>query len=107
MSKKFDRAALLDSIEAEFGKGCAAICEERARQKEVKGYDLEMDSHLYNDEELAQAAVTYALKPDDAVEREVFWPWDFKMYNPTPDNRKREFEKAGALLAAQIDVSTI
>jgi hypothetical protein len=107
MSKKFERAALLDSIEAEFGKGCAAICEERARQKEVKGYDLERDSHLYKDEELAEASVTYALSEKFLHSKSQLWPWDIEMYNPTPNNRLREFQKSGALMAAQIDVTIL
>lgn len=99
------RAQSLREVEHVFGMGCALICRERARQKEVKGYDIERDKHLYDDEQLAKAAVTYAvrLKPDGA-DRSLWWPWDKKYWNPTPENRTREFEKAGALLAAQLDV---
>jgi hypothetical protein len=33
----------------------------------------------------------------------MFWPWNFKWWKPHPDNRIRDFEKAGALIAAEID----
>jgi hypothetical protein len=35
--------------------------------------------------------------------RIVAWPWDKGWWKPTPDNRIRELEKAGALIAAEID----
>tara|TARA_R110002020_G_scaffold318905_10_gene534570 strand:- start:2817 stop:3158 length:342 start_codon:yes stop_codon:yes gene_type:complete len=101
-----DREQLLQEIEKEFGPGCAAICKERARQKEVKGYDVERDLETYYGcEQLADASATYAMPPNDAIEREVFWPWDVNMFNPTPENRQKEFEKSGALMAAQLDVT--
>jgi hypothetical protein len=31
------------------------------------------------------------------------WPFDRSWYKPTPENRIRELEKAGALIAAEID----
>ncbi len=105
MSRFLKRDELLEAIEAEFGHGCAVICIERARQKEVRGYDINRDAALYRNGELAQAATAYSL--DHKVfkgTKKTLWPWALEMYNPTPDNRKREFEKAGALLAAQIDV---
>ena len=101
-----NREQLLQEIEKEFGSGCAAICKERARQKEVKGYDVERDLETYyENEELADASATYAMPPNDAIEREVFWPWNANMFNPTPDNRQREFEKSGALMAAPLAVT--
>ena len=99
------RQELLEAIEKEFGAGCAAICKERARQKEVKGYDVERDLEIYYDnEQLAAASASYALEPD-RYERDLAWPWDITMFNSTPDNRQREFEKSGALMAAQLDVT--
>ena len=95
---------LLQEIEKEFGPGCAAICKERTRQKEVKGYDVERDLKIYyENEELAKASVTYAMPL--GVDRISYWPWSPKFWNPTPDNRQREFEKSGALMAAQLDVT--
>tara|TARA_B100000378_G_scaffold236018_1_gene202709 strand:- start:18146 stop:18472 length:327 start_codon:yes stop_codon:yes gene_type:complete len=106
-----NREELLQEIEKEFGPGCAAICKERARQKEVKGYDINRDKEIYYDnEELANASAAYAITPASAphhFRRSSLWPWNPDMYNETPLNRLREFEKAGALLAAQIDVSCL
>lgn len=100
-----NRNQLLKEIENEFGYGCAKICKERARQKEVKGYDLKRDTAFYQNEELVSAAVSYSLDHKTfSGTKKTLWPWDLEMYNPTPNNRRREFEKAGALLAAQIDV---
>tara|TARA_B100002049_G_scaffold145952_1_gene108412 strand:+ start:5552 stop:5896 length:345 start_codon:yes stop_codon:yes gene_type:complete len=99
------RQELLEAIEKEFGAGCAAICKERARQKEVKGYDFERDLQVYyENEELASASLAYAMNNTD-WRREEFWPWHQEFWNPTPDNRQREFEKSGALMAAQLDVT--
>ena len=62
-------------------------------------------------EEMALAAACYAL-PDRAKQSffmsslpavSYLWPWDRKWWKPTPDNRIRELEKAGALIAAEID----
>jgi len=67
---------------------------------------LEHDSIGNNNEELAQAAALYAL-PEvfRSYEYDVrnIWPWDFKWWKPTPNDRVRELVKAGALIAAEID----
>tara|TARA_B100000378_G_scaffold203508_1_gene166879 strand:+ start:596 stop:913 length:318 start_codon:yes stop_codon:yes gene_type:complete len=100
-----NRTELLKAIEKEFGIGCAVICKERARQKEVKGYDVKRDrDQYYKNEELAEAAVAYAVFPDPQIDRTAFWPWSLECWNPTPDKREIEFGKAGALIAAQLDV---
>lgn len=98
------RDELLKEIEKEFGPGCMLICKERARQKVVKGYDINRDKELYQNEELANASMTYAMD-DEEWDRDSFWPWSLEYWNPTPDNRQREFEKSGALMAAQLDVT--
>ncbi|WP_028376015.1 hypothetical protein [Leeuwenhoekiella sp. MAR_2009_132] len=104
-----NREQLLQEIEKEFGPGCAAICKERARQKEVKGYDVEKDlKTYYENEELANASAAYAVTPATQMhhfKRSSLWPWSPDMYNETPLNRQREFEKSGALMAAQLDVT--
>ncbi len=100
-----NREELLQEIEKEFGAGCMLICKERARQKEVKGYDVDRDKNFYRNYELAQASVCYGM--DAKVfksSRLTLWPWDLEYFNPSPENRMREFEKSGALMAAQIDV---
>ena len=86
--------------------GIELITEERKRQIEVEGWMLEHDSIGNNNEELAQAAALYAL-PEVFRSYEYglrnIWPWDFKWWKPTPNDRVRELVKAGALIAAEID----
>jgi len=89
--------------------GVELIAKERQRQIEELGYNYENDS-LYANNQLAEAAATYALVPiinDVMTSKEngipYLWPWDAKYYKPTPDDRIRELVKAGALIAAQID----
>jgi hypothetical protein len=93
--------------------GIDLIAIERKRQIEELGYDYTNDS-LYADEQLAQAAATYAMPKrlremyasylvgsDSWIPR--WWPWSFKYWKPTPEDRVKELSKAGALIAAQID----
>lgn len=87
--------------------GCDLIVKERERQIKELGYNDELYSH----NELANAAICYALHPserdmenDDGVSLNIaLWPWDKVCYKPSPDNRIKELTKAGALIAAQID----
>lgn len=97
--------------------GIELIGEERARQITKEGYGAEHDTR-HNDDELAMAAVAYALPDsidktdlssalkylDVTLQREIFWPWDHSFFKPSPYNdRIRELVKAGALIAAEID----
>jgi len=91
--------------------GVELIAIERKRQIEELGYDYAHD-HLYADEQLAKAGAVYALPNklrelwwgnDWASITRRFWPWDWKYWKPTPDDRIKELAKAGALIAAQID----
>lgn len=88
------------------------IAEERQRQIEVEGFTAEHDEQ--NDDcELAAAAAAYAFAPfmnyeireGYKVPPEPMWPewWLAKWWKPCPDNRIRELQKAGALIAAEID----
>lgn len=90
--------------------GIDLITQERWRQVDEEGYDLGHDSEHIGDE-LALAAAVYALPRYRRNEipggvgptlKEGLWPayWDFK---PGPD-RIRELAKAGALIAAEIDL---
>jgi hypothetical protein len=90
--------------------GVERIAAERKRQIEKEGYSLEHDDD-WEDNELALAAACYAMpKKDRKVKngfcvsiRRYLWPWDQRYWRPTPKNRIRELEKAGALIAAEID----
>ena len=92
--------------------GAELIAQERQRQIEEEGWTVEHDAQHSNGE-LVLAAMCYAstyLK--DKSGPTIFfksktcpamWPWDEKWWKPSPDDRKRELVKAGALIAAEID----
>lgn len=90
--------------------GIELIAEERKRQIEVEGWKPEHDDVVNNCNQLADAAACYAMS-EDARAIETFddrvlncvWPWQKEWWKPTPDNRIRELQKAGALIAAEID----
>lgn len=80
------------------------IAEERQRQIDMEGFTPEGDDQ-YKEEQLANAAVCYALPnelkiPDAPL---GIWPWPDQWYKPCPEDRIRELQKAGALIAAEID----
>ena len=92
--------------------GIELIAEERQRQIGVEGWTAEHDEK-HTDGQLAKAAACYAV-PDNAlslaspvyhiqVDRKIWWPFDWLWWKPTPDSRIRELQKAGALIAAEID----
>jgi hypothetical protein len=87
--------------------GVELIADERKRQIEVEKWDYKHDS-VYDHEELAMAGAIYAT-PHVVRDYEpngipVLWPWDGKWWKPNPKDRIRELVKAGALIAAQIDL---
>lgn len=84
--------------------GTELIAEERQRQIVSEGWTAEHDAK-HTKCELSRAGAIYALNED---ERETFfiaypWPWDNNWFKPTPKDRIRELQKAGALIAAEID----
>jgi hypothetical protein len=83
--------------------GIELIAEERQRQIEVEGWTLEHDIKNAPNE-LAIAASCYCL-PEGKREFRVRdqWPFAYEWWKPTPENRIRELQKAGALIAAEID----
>jgi hypothetical protein len=86
--------------------GIERIAAERKRQIDEEGWTAEHDDKLVL-KDLALAAVCYAV-PDSYREllgdKKIWiWPWAKKWWKPTPGNRIRELEKAGALIAAEID----
>ena len=89
--------------------GIELIAEERQRQIEIKGYTKEHDDNEHTAGELTMAAMCYAMEPiwRPAEIAPLGWPWigpnDMDGFKPTPGNRIRELQKAGALIAAEID----
>lgn len=91
--------------------GTELIAQERQRQIDVEGWTPEHDA-THRDGEMAISAACYALvelarrhpkfiNVADVID--VLWPFGSCEFKPTPDNRIRELEKAGALIAAEID----
>lgn len=92
--------------------GIRLIAEERQRQIEVEGYSMQSDvRRYYNSQNLALAAVAYALPEElttewqrqNLIHRSNLFPWAKEYWKPTPENRIKELVKAGALIAAEID----
>jgi hypothetical protein len=93
--------------------GIELIAEERQRQIEVEGFTSQHDDKHSNGE-LANAAAVYAIDPmggDASNMVQTLWPWDkswlkISCNENTEDNpvgRIRDLQKAGALIAAEID----
>lgn len=91
--------------------GIERIAKERKRQIEEEGWTLARDREVHLFGRLAVAAGCYALMSDptpgiQAIAR-FLWPWDQMWWKPgEPGNTSasiRRLEKAGALIAAEID----
>jgi hypothetical protein len=81
------------------------IAIERRRQVVDEGYSLEHDDEAHDVNDLAYAAACYALPnyAREEVRKPKWWPWTAKSWKPTPDDRRRELVKAGALIVAEIE----
>ena len=87
------------------GDGLDRIAAERRRQVEVEGWTPEHDASLHDSGELVLAARCYAaaaLSPRRHSRPPTTWPWNKARWKPSPDPI-RTLEKAGALIAAEID----
>lgn len=91
--------------------GIELIAEERQRQIKEEGW-TESHDKLHTEGELANAAAYYALTETMINIMDIswgndmhlhIWPFDLKWLKRTPNNRIRELQKAGALIAAEID----
>lgn len=93
--------------------GLSLIAAEQQRQRTTLGFTAQSDRVCYDDDgdgDLARAAACYALPDDDdrglgggETGAPFHWPWDERLWKPTPDDRVRELVKAGALIASEID----
>ena len=83
--------------------GIELIAAERKRQIEVEGWTLGHDDH-HDGQELALAAAAYALPRGHKNRLDHFGEtgWEMESWKPE-QSRIRELEKAGALIAAEID----
>lgn len=89
--------------------GVQMIAEERQRQINHEGWTEEHDDQ-HNDGSLAQAAAAYACAElyrrttsEGYDNTPHMWPFEKKWWKPTPEDRIRELQKSGALIAAEID----
>lgn len=88
--------------------GCSLIAKERALQISVEGWTSQHDD-LHKRGEMADAASCYAkiaamnsyIAPVP-LDKPINWPWDEEWWKPSSDPI-RNLEKAGALIAAEID----
>jgi hypothetical protein len=80
--------------------GAERIAAERQRQIEKEGWTPEHDAE-HADGQLARAAACYV---EITFDRHVShdWPWDLRWWKPSK-RKIRNLEKAGALIAAEID----
>lgn len=83
--------------------------EERQRQIDVEGWTPEHDAK-HDTGYLACAAAAYACAEiyrrttkEGFDNMPAMWPFEREWWKPTPENRIRELQKAGALIAAEID----
>lgn len=87
--------------------GIELIAEERARQISSEGWTSEHDD-THKEAQMARAAATYAIEAFSKaskikVRRPLgLWPWGDEWWKPAADPI-RNLEKAGALIAAEID----
>lgn len=87
------------------------IAAERARQVSKEGWTTEHDDG-HHPGELALAAACYAIPEGRRVpigmkvpgNPPALWPWEIDWWKPTPNDRIRELVKAGALIAAEIEL---
>lgn len=86
--------------------GIELITEERRRQIEEKGYTVVHDA-LHSPQQLADAAIAYAMHPFYRRARFNWWPWQPSAFKPGGAGRVRDLTKAGALIAAAIDAELL
>lgn len=87
--------------------GTELIAEERHRQIEKEGWTSQHDDK-HNDGDLAAAGGCYAITTfnntiDPRIMPPQWWPFEERWWKPTPDNKIKQLQKAGALIAAEID----
>lgn len=90
-----------------FPTGVQRIAEERRRQIELCGHTTRKDRTTYRRHELVVAAMAYAKASVDfglldGGKPPRGWPWPVDHWKPSPIST-RNLEKAGALIAAQLD----
>lgn len=94
-----------DKTKVRLKSGIERIADERERQIKVEGWDAKHDDKHFNGT-MAIAGACYALygwRKDYTEIAEGKFPFDNKWFKPSKENLIRNLEKAGALIAAEID----
>lgn len=90
-------------IEALRSPGIEGIAAERLRQIEIESFDTDNDDD-YDRDELIGAALSYLWNhwfADGVGGRPpIVWPWEARWWKPK--SRRRDLERAGALIAAEL-----
>lgn len=83
-------------------KAIDAMTIARARQVVNHGFNSTHDDKMNPSNQLSFAAASYAVS-DRFKDGETpnLWPWDSAWWKPSKENRKRDIEKACALLLAE------
>ena len=92
---------LQDSQSSVFSQGAEAIRKERIRQISEEGYNSEHDNQ-HDPKEFLLAAVSYLLNAIGNEKPENYWPFDAEFFKPKDE--VRDAERAGALIAAALDL---
>lgn len=97
------QVSIFDEPAPTLSPGADRIVRERLRQIFEEGFSREGDRHRHESMELLQAALCYAWHALGMINDQVpaAWPWDADWWKP--GGPVRDLEKAGALIAAQID----
>lgn len=95
---------MLEADKAYSDDGIGRISKERDRQINEEGWTEEHDKH-HDRQQLAAAAMCYiahyiGVDPGSYLK---FWPWNDDLFKPIAGSNIRNLEKAGALIAAEID----
>lgn len=88
--------------------GISLIAQERTRQIEELKRSIDGDVLVHTCDELAFAAASYAIPEEHRLytqdkKKPVLFCWDSEAWKPCPNDRIKELQKAGALIAAEID----
>ncbi|USE79028.1 hypothetical protein NDR89_20540 [Cupriavidus gilardii] len=98
------RAILAQAMPSALSAAARDVLAERQRQIEAEGWTPEHDDE-HDDNQLAMAAAWYATPPfvRHALDEKGlgFWPWAQEWWKPA--DRRRNLEKAGALVIAEIE----
>lgn len=95
----------MDEIANSPGNGIFLIAKERVRQIEKEGFSLKKDvgQPSLNFVNAAESYLECAKNTDDSIEQgRKLWPWGLKYFKPK--YKLSDLVRAGALIAAAIDV---